>query len=206
MSAAKDNQLLAYKEECFKQTMPYAYELAYMSEGDAADQKEDSDLAPSGRIILFPDDNANILNFEGINEEYVIFVDRRGVCEPDMVRCLTLQGMGADIVYPDEDFTTDTGADLSDVNVRIRTLRTPWRKPDYSPDTVVSFPYIETCFAIKTKFARLVPAMKPSPEIGDNVRCRDFCCVHLRERKVWFMFRGYCITEICPKYLRMYTG
>lgn len=174
MSAAKDNQLLAYKEECFKQTMPYAYELAYMSEEDAADQKEDSDLAPSGRIILFPDDNANILNFEGINEEYVIFVDRRGVCEPDMVRCLTLQGMGADIVYPDEDFTTDTGADLSDVNVRIRTLRTPWRKPDYSPDTVVSFPYIETCFAIKTKFARLVPAMKPSPEIGDNVRCRDF--------------------------------
>ena len=123
MSAAKDNQLLAYKEECFKQTMPYAYELAYMSEGDGTDQKENLDPAPSGRIILFPDDNANILNFEGINEEYVIFVDRRGVCEPDMVRCLTLQGMGADIVYPDEDFTTDTGADLSDVNVRIRTLR-----------------------------------------------------------------------------------
>ncbi len=174
MSASKDNQLLAYKEECFKQTMPYAYELAYMSDEDTPDNREETGKVSSGRIIFFPDDNANILNFEGINEDYVIFVSRSGVCEPDMVRCLISNGRGADIIYPDEDFITDPNADLTDINVRIRTLRTPWRKPDYSPDTIVSFPYIETCFAIKTKFARLVPAMKPSPEIGDNVRCRDF--------------------------------
>lgn len=171
MSAAKENQLLAYKEECFKQTMPYAYELAFA--GDSEDVPEDAPLS-SGRIILFPDDGANILNFEGINEEYVIFVSRSGVWEPDMTRRLISNGRGADIIYPDEDFITDTGADLGDINARIRTLRTPWRKPDYSPDTVVSFPYIETCFAIRTKFARTVPAMKRSPEIGDNVRCRDF--------------------------------
>ncbi len=174
MSVIKDNQLLAYKEECFKQTMPYAYELAYMSDPDSAEQREVSGHELSGRIINFPDDNANILNFEGINEDYVIFVNVSGVCEPDMVRRLISNGMGADIIYPDEDFITDTSADLTDINVRIRTLRTPWRKPDYSPDTIVSFPYIETCFAIKTKFARFVPAMKRSPEIGDNVRCRDF--------------------------------
>ena len=174
MSAQKNDQLLAYKEECFKQTMPYAYELAYMSNPDDEEQKRVSEPGMSGRIIYFPDDNANILNFEGINEDYVIFVNVSGVCEPDMVRRLISNGMGADIVYPDEDFITDTSADLTDINVRIRTLRTPWRKPDYSPDTIVSFPYIETCFAIKTKFARFVPAMKRSPEIGDNVRCRDF--------------------------------
>lgn len=170
MSAAKEKALLEYKEECFKQTMPYAYEMAYIDEPEGNIEGD----APTGTIIMFPDDDRNILNFEGINDDYVIFVSREGVYEPDLVKKLLASGRGADIIYPDEDFTTDPEADLTDINVRIRTLRTPWRKPDYSPDTIVSFPYIETCFAIKTVFARLVPAMRVSPEIGDNVRCRDF--------------------------------
>ena len=148
--------------------MPYSYELVY------ADIPEPSDETYTGRVILFPDDSKNVLNFEGINEDYVIFVDRDGVCEPDMLKRLLSFGKGADIIYPDEDFTTDISVDLNDINDRVRTLRTPWRKPDYSPDTIVSFPYIETCFAIKTKFARYVPAIRRSPEIGDAVRCRDF--------------------------------
>ena len=168
MSAVKEKLQQEYKEECFKQTEPYAYEIVY------------GDVLPlpakeyTGRVILFPDDRNNVLNFEGINEDYVIFADRDGVFEPDMAKRLLAFSKGADIVYCDEDFTTDVNADLNDINVRIRTLRTPWRKPDYSPDTIVSFPYIETCFAIKTKFARFVPAIRRSPEIGDNVRCRDF--------------------------------
>jgi len=173
MKVSREEALLAYKEECFKQTMPYAYELAYIDDG-IRQTEADHDVSPSGRIILFPDDEHNVLNFEGINEDYVVFVNRDGACEPDFVKRLLANGRGADIVYPDEDFATDISADLSDINVRIRTLRTPWRKPDYSPDTIVSFPYIETCFAIKSRFARCVPAIKRSPEIGDNVRCRDF--------------------------------
>ncbi len=174
MNASKEKSYLAYKEECFKQAMPYGYELAYVDTADDTDTQADGGIARSGKIILFPDDNSNILNFEGINEEYVVFVSRDGVCEPDMLERLLSGGRGADIIYPDEDFTTDPTASLDDINTRIRTLRTPWRKPDYSPDTIVSFPYIETCFAIRTKFARFVPAIKRSPEIGDNVRCRDF--------------------------------
>ncbi len=173
MSALKDSLLLEYKEECFKQTMPYGYEMAYARTYDE-DDRESKDRVPTGHIIFFPDNGANILNFEGINEDYVVFVSREGVCEPDMIKRLLGGGRGADIIYADEDFTTDAGADLDDINVRIRTLRTPWRKPEYSPDTIVSFPYIETLFAVRTAFARYVPAMRPSPEIGDNVRCRDF--------------------------------
>ncbi len=168
MKAEKERLQQEYKKECFKQTQPYGYELVY---GDAYDLPEKS---WSGRVILFPDDVNNILNFEGINEDYVIFVDREGVYESDMPKRLLSLGKGADIVYCDEDFTTDISADLEDINVRIRTLRTPWRKPEHSPDTILSFPYIETCFAIRTQFARFVPAIKRSPEIGDRVRCRDF--------------------------------
>ncbi|MCR5688284.1 MAG: glycosyltransferase [Lachnospiraceae bacterium] len=168
MNTSRDRYLSAYKKECFKQTMPYSYELAY------SEEPEKGQPGASAAIILFPDDSRNILNFEGINEDYVIFADRDGVMEPDLAERLTAGAAGADVIYCDEDFTSDAYADLTDINVRIRTLRTPWRKPEYSPDTIVSFPYIETCFAIKTKFARRVPAIKRSPEIGDRVRCRDF--------------------------------
>ena len=174
MSAKKDSLLLEYQEECFKQTKPYGYELAYIDGAEEPEGVPEGGRHPSGHIIFFPDDDLNILNFEGINEDYVIFVSRDGVYEPDLEKRLLSEGGGADIVYPDEDFTTDINADLTDINVRVRTLRTPWRKPEYSPDTIVTFPYIETCFAVKTAFARYVPAMKRSPELGDNIRCRDF--------------------------------
>ncbi len=174
MRAKKDSLLLEYQQECFKQTKPYGYELAYTDETEEAEGVPGRGGHPSGHIIFFPDDDQNILNFEGINEDYVIFVSKEGVYEPDLVGSLLSAGGGADIVYPDEDFATDASADLSDINVRVRTLRTPWRKPEYSPDTIVTFPYIETCFAIKTAFARCVPAMKRTPELGDNIRCRDF--------------------------------
>ncbi len=221
MSALKDNLLLEYKEECFKQTMPYGYEMAYGSDDEREPLKE-APSAPSGHIILFPDDAVNVLNFEGINEDYVVFVSRDGICEPDLVQRLLSGGRGADIIYPDEDFIIDTQADLSDMNVRIRSLRTPWRKPEYSPDTIVSFPYIETCFAIKTAFARYVPAIKRSPEIGDNVRCRDFLLraleqassvVHVAQilyhRDLRLMFSdpvGVFDEEIFEALYRRYTG
>ena len=168
MKAVKERLQQEYREECFKQMMPYAYEQVFEP------LPEMIECSYTGRVMIFPDESSNILNFEGINEDYVIFADRDGVCEPDMVQRLLAFGGGADIIYADEDFTTDVTADLGDINVRIRTLRTPWRKPDYSPDTIVSFPYIETFFAIKTGFARLVPAIRRSPEIGDRIRCRDF--------------------------------
>ena len=169
MSVSKDKYTAAYKKEIFRQTMPYGYEMVYMQ-----DEIPEPVSGMSGRVILFPDDSRNVLNFEGINEDYVIFADRDGVMEPDLAERLIAGGGGADIIYCDEDFTEDVNADLTDMNVRVRTLRTPWRKPEYSPDTIVSFPYIETCFAIRTKFARSVPAIRRSPEIGDSVRCRDF--------------------------------
>ncbi|MCR5591831.1 MAG: glycosyltransferase [Lachnospiraceae bacterium] len=169
MSVSKDKCISAYKKELFKQTMPYGYEIVYGTKIPAASAPN-----ASGAIVLFPDDGANVLNFDGITEEYVVFVHRDGVYEPDLIERLIGSADGADIIYCDEDFTEDVNADLSDINVRIRTLRTPWRKPEYSPDTIVSFPYIETCFAIKTSFARSVLAIKQSPEIGDSVRCYDF--------------------------------
>lgn len=168
----KEEALLSYKEECFKQTMPYQYEIAYLDEGGKLEGNPPT--SASGTIMYFPDENDNILNFEGINTDYIVFVNKAGVAEKNFVSRLLSAANGADIVYCDEDFINDINADIEDINVRIRNLRTPWRKPEYSPDTLLNFPYIETCFAIRTIFARNVPVLKRTPEISDNVRVWDF--------------------------------
>lgn len=173
MSIWKNEALQKYKEECFKQTRPYQYEVAYVNNAGGV-SKGNPPTSTSGTIINFPEEDKNILNFEGINTEYIVFVDREGVLEKNAIQRMLTLGKGADVIYCDEDFITDVTDNIEDMNVRIRTLRTPYRKPDYSPDTLVAFPYIETCFAIRTAFARMVPALKKSPEISDNVRVWDF--------------------------------
>lgn len=172
----QEEALQAYKEECFKQTRPYQYEMAYEDnfELQGGKSKGNPPTLAYATTISFPDDVNNILNFEGINTEYIVFVSTDGVLEKNAIETLIKDGNGADIIYCDEDFTNDTKADIDDINVRIRTLRTPWRKPGYSHDTLLSFPYIETMFAIRTAFARSVPAIKKSPELGDSVRVWDF--------------------------------
>lgn len=172
MSKIKDEALQKYKKECFKQTRPYQFEMAYLDEGGRPEGTPPN--SDSGTIIFFPNDSENVLNFEGINTEYLIFVSREGIAEKDMPSILLSDSKNADIIYCDEDFASDISADLSDMNVRIRNLRTPWRKPEYSPDTLLSFPYIETVFAIRTAFARTVPVLRKSPEISDAVRVWDF--------------------------------
>jgi len=174
MSNWKTEAVKRYKEECFKQTKPYQFEIAYNNMRGELPKEGNSPLSAKGTIILFPDEDANILNFEGINTEYLIFVNRNGLPEKDFVTRLLQEGEGADLIYCDEDFISNRAANLDDINEKVRVLRTPWRKPDYSPDTLLSFPYIETCFAIRTAFARTVPAIKKQAEISDNVRVWDF--------------------------------
>lgn len=174
MNKWKQEALQEYQKECFKQTRPYQYEIAYMDSQAGGDGNSNPPTCVSGTVIQFPDSQRNVLNFEGINSEYIVFVKKDGVPEKDAVELLLNQGYGADIIYSDEDFIINENADLLDINSKIRNLRTPWRKPDYSPDTLLSFPYVETFFAIKTVFARSVPVLKESAEISDNVRIWDF--------------------------------
>lgn len=174
MSVSKGKAYLNYKEEIFKQTMPYPYEMTYLDGLRYGMPVDGKSVAASAKVIYFPNAEGNVLNFEGINEEYIIFVSREGIPEKNFEKTLISLGQGADIIYCDEDFTNDVNADISDINVRVKMLRTPYRKPDYSPDTIVSFPYIETCFAIRTTFARSVPSLKKTAEISDNIRCCDF--------------------------------
>ena len=173
MSKWREEALQKYKNECFKQTKPYQFEIAYVdTPGEQLDSVSPDSV--SAAIVRFPDDTKNILNFEGITTEYLLFVCDEGIVEENIAAQMLTSVNGADIVYCDEDFITDVNANIKDVNVRIKTLRTVWRKPDYSPDTLMSFPYFGTCFAVRTEFARKVPVLKKSAEISDNIRIWDF--------------------------------
>ena len=174
MANSKDEAYVKYKEEVFKQSMPYPYEMVYLSDTDKGTDEGSLSAPVTGKIVRFPNEGTNVLNFEGITEDYIIFVSSEGVYEPELEHLLLSESFGADVIYCDEDFSTDITADISDINIRITTLRTPYRKPDFSPDTIASFPYIETCFAVRTVYARSVPTLRKSEELSDNVRCLDF--------------------------------
>lgn len=168
----KEESQKLYKEEYLKQTKPYQYELlcGHMGKNTATSASK----PVSGTVISFPNEQTNILNFEGIGTEYLVFVHKDGLMDEGALERLLGNANGADIVYSDEDFTIDVNADISTPEGRMNNLRTPWRKPDYSHDTLLSFPYIETFFAIRTVFARSVPAIQKSQEVDDNVRLWDF--------------------------------
>lgn len=174
MAISKEDAHFKYNLEIFRQTRPYSFEVAFMQPQIESLLPGDDAKIPTGKIIYFPDEEKNVLSFEGITEDYLIFVNRYGVTEKSFDKVMLSLGSDADVIYCDEDFTIDVNVDLSDTNERMKSLRTPFRKPDYSPDTMVSFPYIETCFAVKTVFARQVPTLPESLEISDTVRCCDF--------------------------------
>lgn len=187
MALWKDAALKQYKSECFKQIMPYQYEIAM--QGYARGVHTSGPLASVlGNVTYFPDVSRNIFDFHLVLSEYVIFIHTDGLPEINLVERLLENANGADIVYPDEDFLNifaDEREEHPDID-DIKYFRTPWRKPDYSPDTLMSFPYIETCFAVRTDFARQVPVPAESQGLSDEVRVYDFLlrCTQMTDRIV----------------------
>lgn len=185
MTSWKEKARAVYKNECFKQTMPYQYEIAHSDKARGV-QQGDPLVSALGNVVYFPNLQGDVLDFTCAQSEYIVFVRLDGLPETDMVTRLIEAGGGADIIYPDEDFLdlfANEAADIDAENIDMY-FRTPWRKPDYSPDTLMSFPYIETCFAVKTAFARGVPVPRKTLEISDEVRIYDFLlrCMQATDR------------------------
>ena len=145
MGKRREEKRAEYMKELLLQTRPYQYELTYNS--GAGGVSEDSPLASAlGRIILFPaSDGTDIFDWDGIDEQYLIFANRGGEIDKDIVYRLLMNAKDADIIYPDEDYIADDGLRHS-----------PFLKPDYSPDTLMSFGYFVDCFAVRTDIARRV--------------------------------------------------
>lgn len=175
MTPWKEKALSVYKNECFKQTMPYQYEIVHLQQARGV-QTSGPLVSALGNVVYFPNLMADVLDFTYVLSDYIVFVRSDGLPESDLVLKLLEEANGADIIYPDEDFLNiyPDEMELFDEEQPERFFRTPWRKPDYSPDTLMSFPYIETCFAVRTAFAKTVAVPKKTLEISDEVRIYDF--------------------------------
>lgn len=169
----KDEALEKYALERFKQTMPYQYEVT-RRENAKKEHGDEKDLTGIGTIVYFPDQSRDILDFSTVTTEYTVFVSRDGIMESNLLMTLLADANGADIIYGDEDFLSDSDELTGGEDNKLGTLRTPWLKPDFSPDTLMSFPYIETYFAVRTEFAKKMQLPDKAPKLADTVRLYDF--------------------------------
>lgn len=173
MSNWKAEALLKYSGECLKQTMPYQYELSLKDAGEEMNEGLVSSSA-SATVVYFPNKEEDILDFEKITSKYVVFISNKGMADKDIVADMIDNADGADIIYGDEDFMNDNVETVTgNEGDSIPIFRTPWRKPDYSPDTLMSFPYIETNFAIRVEFAKELELKKKDSGLSDEERIYD---------------------------------
>ena len=175
MISWKEKAHAAYKKECFKQTMPYQYEIMALDKARGV-QTGGPLVSALGNVVYYPNLAADVLDFTYVLSEYIVFMGHDGLPETDAVLQLIDEAQGADIIYPDEDFLDiyASGAESLDDALVETLFRTPFKKPDYSPDTLMSFPYMGSCFAVRTAFARTVPRPAKTLEIPDEVRIYDF--------------------------------
>ena len=110
------------------------------------------------------------LPVQGGESPYIVFVSANGELADGALDRLfsaarALDGsMDTDLIYCDEDFITEEG----------RVRHTPWMKPDWSPDTLLSFNYIGSLFVVKRSLAEQIAALSVEEEPDEEVRLYDF--------------------------------
>ncbi len=136
MKKAEENRSV-YEKELKKQLHPYEYYMQY--ESAAGGVPEGSPLASVlGTVFTVPIVDCALPNPDDIVSEYIVFILKNEKPLGDL--CTLLLETAEKSHYPDVIYG-DTDYEGLDVFMR----------PAYSPDTLLSFPYIGTCFAVRTK-------------------------------------------------------
>lgn len=177
--------------ELKKQTEPYAYFITREKEeirgvlttssplysivefGNGIDEAE-TDKSKTEDVFSFLKDSRDINNTcnekEDEKERYIVFKNRNGKIADGGIEHLlkpfddeTNEKLKADLIYSDEDFIDENG-----------TRHTPWMKPDWSPDTLLSYNYIGSLFAVRLSIAKQVDVLSKDQEADDTVRIYDF--------------------------------
>ncbi|MFT3982525.1 MAG: glycosyltransferase [Lachnospiraceae bacterium] len=170
-----------YAAELQKQTDPYAYYIAKEQEETGGVRQESSPLVScmgdseesfireAYSVIEFGNGELELAVQEG-ETPYLVFVNTNGELARDALNRLFFAAqvpdgsLDAELIYCDEDFITREG------HVR----HTPWMKPDWSPDTLLSFNYIGSLFAVKRSLAKQIEVLTLKEEPDEEVRLYDF--------------------------------
>ena len=136
-----------FLDEITKQTEPYTYFIAEEKEELRGVREKSSPLY-------------SIVEFNTNEDSYLVFMNARGKANSDAILSLLLD---ADLVYCDEDYISSDGK-----------RHTPWFKPDWSPDTLLSFNYIGGLFVVRKSVAEQVDMLTEEQEPDEAVRIYDF--------------------------------
>ncbi len=110
-------------------------------------------IAESTYPLVYP---AQALNSQILDEDYAVFVRAGDLIERNAVfEMVQAVSDGADAVYTDQDSVTDRNGHL--------VYQDPLFKPDYNPDYLRSFPYIDRLFMVRVGIVRSF-YRKGSPE------------------------------------------
>lgn len=182
-----------YIAELQKQTDPYAYYITKEKEHAGGVRQESSPLVSciensseafmqedfirvefgNGELDLFElfgrkNENKNDCYLK--EASYFIFVNVNGELAGDALNRLILGTkapdgtIDSDLIYCDEDFMQKEN----------RVRHTPWLKPDWSPDTLLSFNYIGSLFTVRRSIAEQIDVLSIQDEPDEEVRLYDF--------------------------------
>ncbi len=182
-----------YIAELQKQTDPYAYYITKEKERAGGVRQESSPLVScvgdsleasiqedfvrvefgNGKLDLFDlfGEKSKYKNGRYLNgTAYFLFVNVNGEPADDALMRLFSGAkapdgrIDSDLIYCDEDFMWKED----------RVRHTPWLKPDWSPDTLLSFNYIGSLFAVRRGIAEQIDLLSVQEEPDEEVRLYDF--------------------------------
>lgn len=145
----KKKVIRQYENEYLKQTNPYQYMLLNNDSIEARGiQREGSPLVSMKKDIVILAENWTVTEYEVGNakEGYYVFQAAGGVTSETEIETLFLESLKEteelyyDLIYCDEDY----------LEKKSGVRRTPWLKPEWSLDTVLSYPLFGNLFAIKS--------------------------------------------------------
>ncbi len=110
--------------------------------------------------IEYLEEDIDILDFTHMNGEFILYVNGDGILEEDTISIFS-EMLNHDLIYSDEDCI------LHGSNTRLA----PFFKPDASPDTLQSFFYFGSIFAVRRSFAAEI---KVTESGEDSSRLYDF--------------------------------
>ncbi len=153
--------------ELQKQTKPYAY---FVAENETSKGGVLTNSSPLVSVVEFgraeQDLKCAVSTALQKKSDYIVFIDVRGRLEENaVIKLFSYNEDGqSDILYCDEDY--ESGALLY--------RHTPWLKPDWSPDTLLSCNYFGGLFAIRHQLVLQVSMLSIDDAADESVQMYDF--------------------------------
>ena len=157
------------------------------------ESKKTESITQDIRVIVYSECIRNF-NFLDIEDEFLIFTsDKAGLSGQaiSVIGDYFIKHPECELIYGDED----------EVNSNNTVRMNPWFKPDFSPDTLLSYFYFGNVFALRVEAFRNIK-WKQSEDCLENVY--DFClqaCMGKKEKQIhhlpYILFHSHNLQALC---------